>query len=86
MSSQRRSGIPANDRGHIVTAVKDELASYGITEQQVNQEGLKVETTIDPKLQQQAADAAEKTLDGQPANLRTALVSVGRWATGGGPP
>ncbi|MCD2186434.1 transglycosylase domain-containing protein [Actinomycetospora soli] len=74
--SQRRSGIPANDRGHIVTAVKDELASYGITEQQVNQEGLKVETTIDPKLQQQAADAAERTLQGQPANLRTALVSV----------
>ncbi|GLZ54959.1 transglycosylase domain-containing protein [Actinomycetospora sp. NBRC 106378] len=74
--AKARTGIPANDRGHIVTAVKDELASYGITEQQVNQEGLKVETTIDPKLQQQAADAAAKTLDGQPANLRTALVSV----------
>ncbi|MDL5154882.1 transglycosylase domain-containing protein [Actinomycetospora termitidis] len=74
--SQRRSGIPDNDRGHIVSAVKDELASYGITEQQVNQEGLKVETTVDPKLQQQAADAAVKTLQGQPANLRTSLVSV----------
>ncbi|MEJ2869988.1 transglycosylase domain-containing protein [Actinomycetospora sp. OC33-EN08] len=74
--SQRRSGIPDNDRGHIVSAVKDELASYGITEQQVNQEGLKVETTVDPKLQQQAADAAARTLQGQPANLRTSLVSV----------
>ncbi|WP_433800843.1 transglycosylase domain-containing protein [Actinomycetospora sp. CA-084318] len=74
--SKARTGIPDNDRGHIVTAVKDELASYGITEQQVNQEGLKVETTIDPKLQQQAADAAAKTLQGQPANLRTALVSI----------
>ncbi len=41
----------------------------------MNQEGLKVETTVDPKLQKQAADAAAKTLDGQPANLRTALVS-----------
>jgi membrane peptidoglycan carboxypeptidase len=73
--SARKTGIPDNDRGHIVAAVKNELASYGITEQQVNQEGLKVETTVDPKLQQQAADAATKTLDGQPANLRTALVS-----------
>jgi membrane peptidoglycan carboxypeptidase len=73
--SSRRTGIPDDDRGHVVTAVKDELASYGITEQQVNQEGLKVETTLDPKLQQQAADAAAKTLQGQPANLRTALVS-----------
>ncbi len=73
--SARKTGIPDNDRGHIVSAVKDELASYGITEQQVNQEGLKVETTVDPKLQQQAADAAAKTLQGQPANLRTALVS-----------
>ena len=73
--SSRKTGIPDDDRGHVVSAVKDELASYGITEQQVNQEGLKVETTVDPKLQKQAADAAAKTLDGQPANLRTALVS-----------
>ncbi len=73
--SSVRTGLPGDDRGHVVTAVKDELASYGITEQQVNQEGLKVETTVDPKLQKQAADAAAKTLDGQPANLRTALVS-----------
>jgi membrane peptidoglycan carboxypeptidase len=73
--SARRTGIPDNDRGHIVSAIKNELASYGITEQQVNQEGLKVETTVDPGLQQQAADAAAKTLDGQPANLRTSLVS-----------
>jgi len=71
----RRSGIPADDKGHVVTAVRDELTSYGITEQQVNQEGLQVTTTIDPKMQRQAADAATKTLDGQPANLRTALVS-----------
>jgi membrane peptidoglycan carboxypeptidase len=74
--AKARTGIPANDRGHIVSAVKDELATYGITEQQVNQEGLKVETTIDPKLQQQAADAASRTLNGQPANLRTSLVSI----------
>ena len=73
--SSRKTGIPDNDRGHIVTAIKNELASYGITEQQVNQEGLKVETTVDPKLQQQAADAAAKSLDGQPANLRTSMVS-----------
>ena len=45
----RRSGIPDNDRGHIVSAVRGELNTYGITEQQVNQEGLQVTTTIDPR-------------------------------------
>ena len=72
----RRSGIPDNDRGHIVSAVRAELNSYGITEQQVNQEGLQVTTTIDPRRQDQAVESVERRLRGQPANLRTALVSV----------
>ncbi|MDD7921363.1 transglycosylase domain-containing protein [Actinomycetospora callitridis] len=72
----RRSGIPDNDRGHIVSAVRAELNSYGITETQVNQEGLQVTTTIDPRRQDQAVESVERRLRGQPANLRTALVSV----------
>ncbi|WP_285650949.1 transglycosylase domain-containing protein [Actinomycetospora sp. NBRC 106375] len=72
----RRSGIPDNDRGHIVSAVRNELNSYGITEQQVNQEGLQVTTTIDNRMQQQAADSVERRLRGQPGNLRSSLVSV----------
>ena len=73
---QRRSGIPDNDRGHIVSAVRAELNTYGITETQVNQEGLQVTTTIDPRRQDQAVESVERRLRGQPANLRTALVSV----------
>ena len=73
--SSRKTGIPDDDRGHVVTAIKNELASYGITEQQVNQEGLKVATTVDPKLQQQAADAAVEDPRRPAANLRTAMVS-----------
>jgi membrane peptidoglycan carboxypeptidase len=72
----RRSGIPDNDRGHIVSAVRAELNSYGISEQQVNQEGLQVTTTIDTHLQDQAVQSVNRQLRGQPANLRTALVSV----------
>ncbi|WP_433784552.1 transglycosylase domain-containing protein [Actinomycetospora sp. CA-101289] len=72
----RRSGIPDNDRGHIVSAVRAELNGYGITEQQVNQEGLQVTTTIDPQMQDEAVESVERQLRGQPANLRTALVSV----------
>ncbi|WP_345341039.1 transglycosylase domain-containing protein, partial [Actinomycetospora succinea] len=72
----RRSGIPDNDRGHIVSAVRNELNTYGITEQQVNQEGLQVTTTIDPDLQDDAVASVERRLRGQPQNLRTSLVSV----------
>jgi membrane peptidoglycan carboxypeptidase len=72
----RRSGIPDNDRGHIVSAVRTELNSYGITEQQVNQEGLQVTTTIDPQMQDEAVESVERRLRGQPGNLRTSLVSV----------
>ncbi len=82
-------GIPADAKGHIYTQVKAELESRGITEQQINQEGLKITTTIDPALQKLAADTADRVLQGQPKNLRAALVSVdprtgGVWAYYGG--
>ncbi len=63
-------------RGHIVQAVQDELARYGISEQEINQEGLHITTTINPQFQRQAVDAVHKQMAGQPANLRTALVAV----------
>lgn len=69
-------GIPADDKGHIYTQVKAELEAKGISEQQLNQEGLKITTTIDPALQKLAGDTAAKVLKGQPKNLRSALVSV----------
>lgn len=62
--------------GHIKAQVLNELAAAGISEQQLNKDGLQITTTIDPKAQKAAVDAAHTTLKGQPSNLRTASVSV----------
>lgn len=69
-------GTPSDDRGLILSAVRDELEQRGISEQEFNQEGLTITTTIDPKAQQEAADAAHQGLKDEPDNLRTALVSI----------
>jgi len=62
--------------GLIVRQIKTELTASGISEQQLNTEGLQITTTIDPRAQQSAIDSAHETLNGQPPNLRTAVVSV----------
>ncbi|MGQ0479406.1 MAG: transglycosylase domain-containing protein [Pseudonocardia sp.] len=69
-------GIPTDARGHLYTQVKGELESKGISDQELNQEGLVISTTIDPAMQKLAVDTSAKVLRGQPKNLRTALVSV----------
>lgn len=62
--------------GHIKTQVLRELADAGITEQEVSTGALRITTTIDAKAQQAAQEAVAETLDGQPPELRTAVVSV----------
>ncbi|MBV9312340.1 MAG: penicillin-binding protein [Pseudonocardia sp.] len=69
-------GIPADSRGHLYTQIKAELESRGINEQELNQAGLKITTTIDPTMQKLAIDAANRVMKGQPSNLRTALVAI----------
>ncbi|WP_253258568.1 transglycosylase domain-containing protein [Pseudonocardia sp. N23] len=69
-------GAPADSRGHVVNAVRDELGALGITDQEFSQEGLRITTTIDPERQQEAVDAAHAGLAGQPDNLRSAVVAV----------
>jgi membrane peptidoglycan carboxypeptidase len=69
------AGIPGNYLGHIYTQVKAELATVGISEQQLNQDGLKITTTIDPILEKQAAHISRTVLATQPKNLRTAMVA-----------
>jgi len=69
-------GVPADSRGHVVSAVTAELKELGISEQDLAQEGLRITTTIDPQRQQQAVDAAHSTLAGQPGNLRSAMVAI----------
>ncbi|WP_158228113.1 transglycosylase domain-containing protein [Pseudonocardia sp. MH-G8] len=84
-TAARRSlagGVPTDSRGHIVTAVTAELEELGFTEQNIAQEGLRITTTVDPRRQQLAVDAAHTALDGQPVNLRSAMVAIDP-ATGG---
>jgi membrane peptidoglycan carboxypeptidase len=71
-------GIPPAPNYHIYKLAMDELAARGITDQEINTEGLTIDLTIDPKRQEQAVTAVRKELEarGVPDNLRGALVSV----------
>lgn len=62
--------------GLIKTKVIEELEQAGITEEQVNTGGLKITTTIDPKMQADAVDEIHKKMEGQQQGLRTAVASV----------
>jgi membrane peptidoglycan carboxypeptidase len=55
---------------------KELLDLFNINEQQLNTEGLQITTTIDPKAQQAAEDAVATNLEGQDADMRSAVVSV----------
>jgi membrane peptidoglycan carboxypeptidase len=69
-------GIPGDDRGHIYNAARAELERLGISEAEINTQGLTVTTTVDPKAQEDATRAVKKIMEGQPDNLRSSLVSV----------
>ena len=55
---------------------KELLDLFDIDEQTLNTEGLQITTTIDPKAQEAAEDAAAENLDGQDPDMRTAVVSI----------
>ncbi|MBF6470019.1 penicillin-binding protein [Nocardia beijingensis] len=76
LASTRDKEQDSGPEGLIKTQVLKELAAAGISEQQLNTSGLQITTTIDPKAQQAAVDAVNKNMDGEPENLRTAVVSV----------
>ncbi|MEJ3655807.1 transglycosylase domain-containing protein [Actinomycetes bacterium KLBMP 9759] len=69
-------GVPEDSSYHIYSAAKAELEKAGITDAELNTQGLKVTTTIDPAAQKAAVAAVEKVMKGQPENLREALVSI----------
>ncbi len=62
--------------GLVKNQVLKELSTAGISEQQLNTEGLQITTTIDQKAQDAAIKAAQGKLEGEPENLRTAVVSI----------
>ncbi|GGF17363.1 penicillin-binding protein 1A [Williamsia phyllosphaerae] len=62
--------------GLIKTQVLAELNSLNISEQQVQTEGLKITTTIDPQVQRSVVASANGQLQGEPRNIRDAVVSI----------
>ncbi|MEU3009322.1 transglycosylase domain-containing protein [Nocardia asteroides] len=68
--------LDAGPEGLIKNQVLKELSTAGISEQQLNTAGLQITTTIDPKAQDAAVNAAQSKLQGEPENLRTAVVSI----------
>ncbi|WZU35120.1 Penicillin-binding protein 1A [Rhodococcus ruber] len=62
--------------GLLRTQVLRELSEEGIDENLLNTEGLQITTTIDPQAQEAALDAVRTNMDGEPEELRTAVVSV----------
>ncbi|NKZ88900.1 penicillin-binding protein [Rhodococcus hoagii] len=70
------SGAAPGPEGLIRAQVLRELAESGVSEQDLNTEGLQITTTIDPTAQRAALDAVADTFDGEPDNLRTAVVSI----------
>ncbi|MBY8858978.1 penicillin-binding protein [Nocardia sp. CA2R105] len=65
-----------NANGLIRTQVLAELRNAGISQQEIDTGALRITTTIDPRAQQSALDAVHNTLSAQPAQLRSAVVSV----------
>ncbi|WP_374639334.1 transglycosylase domain-containing protein [Rhodococcus sp. ARC_M5] len=66
----------AGPDGLIKAQVLRELSAVGISDQDLNTEGLQITTTIDPKAQAAAVEAVNDNLEGEPSELRTASVSV----------
>ncbi|GAA4911952.1 membrane peptidoglycan carboxypeptidase [Actinomycetospora succinea] len=69
-------GVPDDDRGHIYSAVRDELRSLGIDQDALVTQGLQIQTTIQPVAQREAVDAVRRNMRDQPQNLRTSAVSI----------
>ncbi|WP_448621979.1 transglycosylase domain-containing protein [Geodermatophilus sp. URMC 65] len=69
-------GIPDGPEGLVVQRAIAELEAKGYDEQQIRAGGLRITTTVDKRYQDAAISAVDDVMDGQPANLREALVSI----------
>lgn len=73
----RTQNLTTGPKGLIERQVKQELLDlFDINEKTLNTEGLQITTTIDPKAQAAAEEAAAEYLDGQDPEMRTAVVSI----------
>jgi len=72
-----RSDTYAGPNGYLLQMVRDEITrTTPLTEQDLDQRGYSILTTIDPALQQQAVDAVGRMPADRPAGLRVALVTL----------
>jgi membrane peptidoglycan carboxypeptidase len=72
----RPKGI-SGPRAHIQRAVFEELErEAGLSEDEIYKGGLTIKTTIQDPIQAKAEAAVSEVLDGEPDNLRTAMVAV----------
>lgn len=70
------STVNEGPNGLIKRQVLAELEELGISEQEVQTSGLKVTTSIDPKVQKSVVAASRGKLEGEPKSLRTATVAI----------
>lgn len=76
-SAQTANGdADSGPNGLIKAQVLRELSAAGVSDQDLNTEGLQITTTIDPVAQAAAIDAVNSNMEGEPEELRTASVSV----------
>ncbi len=71
-----RPGLPTDSRGHVVAAVLRELEDAGISDDDLRRGGLRIVTTLDRAAQDAAVRSAAAHLDGQPRDLRAAVVAI----------
>ncbi|MCU1671017.1 MAG: Peptidoglycan glycosyltransferase, partial [Blastococcus sp.] len=69
-------GIPSGPQGLIVQRVLTELRSKGYTDQQLRAGGLRITSTVNKGQQDAAVAAVADVMQGEPGNLRQALVAV----------
>ncbi|MGY1744665.1 transglycosylase domain-containing protein [Blastococcus sp. SYSU D00695] len=69
-------GIPSGPEGLVVQQALAELRAKGYTDQQISAGGLRITTTVDKPTQDAALAAVTDVLQGEPDNLRQALVAI----------
>ncbi len=76
-SSQAAVGeADSGPNGLIKAQVLQELSAAGVSEQDLNTEGLQITTTIDPVAQAETIESVNTNMEGEPPELRTASVSI----------
>jgi membrane peptidoglycan carboxypeptidase len=69
-------GVPTGPEGLVVSQALTELEARGYSDEQIRAGGLRITTTVDKATQDAAIAAVTEVMEGEPDNLRQALVAV----------